>query len=82
MTIRDRGEGFPANAIIASFVFDILEQHGVFRRSGLAERIRAVSDRMPSHLRGEQRVASLAALRYLVDDPAAPRVTLREWFNS
>jgi hypothetical protein len=81
MTIRDKGEGFPANAIIASFVFDILEKHGVLRRSRFAENIRTMSERVPPHLEGEQRVASLAALRYLLDDPAAPRVTLREWFR-
>jgi len=82
MARRDNGGGFPANAMIASFVFDILRHHGVLRRSGLAERIRSVSDGVPSHLVGEQRVASLAALRSLLDDPEGRRVTIREWFRS
>ena len=30
---HDKGEGFPANAMIASFVLDVLERRGVLRRS-------------------------------------------------
>ena len=82
MAYENRGEGFPANAMIASFVLDVLERRGVLRRSGLVETIRNISDRIPPHLVGDQRVASLAALRALVDDPNAHRVTLREWFKS
>jgi len=76
------GEGFPANAMIASFVFDVLEQRGVLRRTGLAETIRNISDKIPQHLIGDQRVASLSALRSLLDDPDENRVNLREWFKS
>lgn len=82
MAYEDRGEGFPANAMVASFVLDVLERRGVLRHSGLVETIRNISDRIPQHLIGDQRVASLAALRALLDDPRAHRVTLREWFRS
>ena len=82
MAYRERGEGFPANAMIASYVLDVLEQRGVLRRAGLVERIRNISDKIPQHLVGDQRVAALSALRALLDDPNAPRVTLREWFKS
>jgi len=82
MDSRSRCEGFPANAMIASFVFDVLQERGVLRRSNIAEAIRDVSDKVPPHLIGEQRIASLSALRSLMDDPNANRVTLREWFNS
>ena len=81
MMVHDKGEGFPANAMIASFVLDVLEQRGVLRRSGLVETIRNMSDRIPQHLIGDQRVASLEALRALLDDPHANRVTFREWFR-
>ncbi len=79
---HDKGEGFPANAMVASFVLDVLERRGVLRHSGLVETIRNISDRVPQHLIGDQRVASLEALRALLDDPHANRVTLREWFKS
>ena len=82
MAYENRGEGFPANAMIASFVLDVLERRGVLRRSGFVETIRNISDRIPLHLVGDQRVASLAALRALLDDPEAHRVTLRDWFKS
>ncbi len=82
MEARKRCEGFPANAMVAYFVFDVLEQRGVLRRTGLAETIRNISDKIPQHLIGDQRVASLSALRALLDDPNAPRVTLRDWFKS
>jgi hypothetical protein len=82
MAYQNRGEGFPANAMIASFVLDVLEQRGVLHRSGFVETIRNISDRIPPHLVGDQRVASLTALRALLDDPHAHRVTLREWFKS
>ncbi len=82
MAYRERGEGFPANAMIASYVLNVLEQRGVLRRTGLVETIRNISDKIPQHLIGDQRVASLSALRALLDDPNAPRVTLREWFKS
>lgn len=82
MALRDKGEGYPVNAMIASFVFEILREHGVLRRSNVVENLRSMSDRVPPHLVGEQRVASFAALRHIMDDPAAPRVTLRDWFES
>jgi hypothetical protein len=81
MRFRDKGEGYPANALIAAFVFDILKEHGVLRRSNFVENLRAASERIPHHLVGEQRVASLTALKAIVDDPSAPRVTLSDWFN-
>lgn len=82
MAQEDGGEGFPANAMVASFVFDVLERCGVLRRSQIAETIRNISDGVPPHLVGEQRVASLSALRSLLDDPDAHRVRLRDWFKS
>jgi len=82
MDSRNRCEGFPGNSMIASFVFDVLEQRGVLRRNKIAEAIRDVWDKVPPHLIGEERIASLSALRSLMDDPNASRVTLRKWFNS
>ena len=81
MMYHDKGEGFPANAMIASFVLDVLERRGVLRHGSLVDTIRNMSDRIPQHLVGDQRVASLEALRALLDDPQANRVTFREWFK-
>jgi hypothetical protein len=81
MAHGDGGEGFPANAMIASDVLDVLRQRGVLRRTGLAETIRNISHNVQQHLIGEQRVASLSALRSLLDNPNENRVTLRDWFK-
>ena len=43
MAHGDGGEGFPANAMIASDVLDVLRQRGVLRRTGLAETIRNIA---------------------------------------
>jgi hypothetical protein len=79
---NDRGDGYPANALIASFVFDVLERRGILKRTGLAATIRRISDGVPQHLVGDQRVASLAALRSLLDDPDARRVSFHDWFRT
>ncbi|MGY9105801.1 MAG: hypothetical protein ACKVG0_04595 [Alphaproteobacteria bacterium] len=81
MAHGDGGEGFPKNAMIASYLLDVLRQRGVLRRTGLAETILNISDNVPQHLIGEQRIASLSALRSLLDNPNENRVTLRDWFK-
>jgi hypothetical protein len=77
----DKGDGFPANALIAGFVFDVLRRRGVLHRSGIAQRIRDVSDAIPERLDGDQRVASLSALRHLLDNPHTPRRSLFDFFK-
>ena len=68
MTYKDSAVSYPANAMIATFVLNVLESHGVLRRTNLTETIRKLSDMIPDRLVGDQRVASLSALRMLLDD--------------
>jgi len=81
MANSDKGDGFPANALVAGFVFDVLRRRGVLHRSGIAQRIRDVSDAIPDRLEGDQRVASLAALRHLLDNPRTERRSLFDLFK-
>jgi hypothetical protein len=77
----DESECYPANAIVASFVFHVLREKGVLRHTGLASTIRKISDELPPHLVGEPRVASLAALCSLLDEPNRRRGGLFKWFK-
>lgn len=73
MAERDNAVLFPVNAMIATFVLNALESRGVLRRTNLTQTIRKLSDTVPERLIGDQRVASLCALRALLDDPDSRR---------
>ena len=69
MAERDSATSYPANAMIATFVLNVLESRGVLRRTNLTQTIRKLSDTGPDRLIADQRVASLCALRAWLDDP-------------
>ena len=73
MADRTRTANYPGNALVAAFVFRILDSRGALRRAHVADAIRRASDQIPRRLIGDPRVATLCALRALLDDPQARR---------
>ena len=73
MAQRGNAVLYPANAMIATFVLNALKSRGVLRRTNITQTICNLSDTVPERLIGDQRVASLCALRALLEDPASRR---------
>lgn len=58
----------------------MLQSRGALRRAHVAEAIRRASDQIPRRLIGDPRVATLCALRAMLDDPQARR-DLPPWWR-
>ncbi len=80
MTDKDPAGEYPGHALAAAFVFRMLESRGAFRRPHVAEAIRKASDHIPRRLIDDPRVATLSALRTMLDHPEARR-DLRSWWR-
>ena len=71
MAARSSIGKYPANALIAAYVLDALAAGGVLRRTDIAGALERMAERVPPHWLADQRMASLTALRTLLEDPGA-----------